>query len=162
MTSISIDFRYQSILIGGLNRLISMISNDFRYRFLWINYVRGDNSNDIIDEDDNNKDNEQSKFTKVDPGHRWGSATMDFPIPNPKMICKLWTGSTSLSYWPMWNETAAAEVAMASDNLMSFGCRRFSNCFLPWKLSIRSIPEGAIVRSANEGSLVGKNVCGHR
>ena len=89
MTSISIDFRYQSILIGGLNRLISMTSIDFRYRFLWINYVRGDDTNDIIDEDDNNKDSEQSKFTKVDPGHRWGSATMDFPIPNPKMICKL-------------------------------------------------------------------------
>ena len=139
-----------------------MTSIDFRYRFLWINYVRGDDTNDIIDEDDNNKDNEQSKFTKVDPGHRWGSATMDFPIPNPKMICKLWTGSMSLSYWPMWNETAAAEVAMASDNLMSFGCRRFSNCLLPRKLSIRSIPEGAIVRSANEGSLVGKNVYGHR
>ena len=30
VTSISIDFRYQSILIGGLNRLISI---DFRYRF---------------------------------------------------------------------------------------------------------------------------------
>ena len=28
VTSISIDFRYQSILIGGLNRLISMISID--------------------------------------------------------------------------------------------------------------------------------------
>ena len=87
MTSISIDFRYQSILIGGLNRLISMTSIDFRYRFLCINYVLGDDTNDIIDEDDNNKDSEQSKFTKVDPGHR--SATMDFPIPNPKMICKL-------------------------------------------------------------------------
>ena len=87
MTSIYIDFRYQSILIGGLNRLISMTSIDFRYRFLWINYVRVDDTNDIIDEDDNNKDSEQSKFTKVDPGHR--SATMDFPIPNPKMICKL-------------------------------------------------------------------------
>ena len=37
VTSISIDFRYQSILIGGLNRLISI---DFRYRFLSINYVR--------------------------------------------------------------------------------------------------------------------------
>ena len=37
VTSISIDFRYQSILIGGLNRLISI---DFRYRFLLINYVR--------------------------------------------------------------------------------------------------------------------------
>ena len=34
VTSISIDFRYQSILIGGLNRLISMISIDFRCRFL--------------------------------------------------------------------------------------------------------------------------------
>ena len=35
MTSISIDFRYQSIsiLIGGLNRLISMKLIDFRYRF---------------------------------------------------------------------------------------------------------------------------------
>ena len=62
----------------------------------------------------------------------------------------------------MWNETAAAEVAMASDNLISFGYRRFSNCLLPRKLSIRSIPEGAIVRSPNEGSLVGKNVYGHR
>ena len=41
VTSISIDFRYQSILIGGLNRLISMISSDFRYRFLSINYVWG-------------------------------------------------------------------------------------------------------------------------
>ena len=41
MTSISIDFRYQSILIGGLNRLISMISTDFRYWFLSINYVWG-------------------------------------------------------------------------------------------------------------------------
>ena len=69
MTSISIDFRYQSILIGGLNRLISMISIDFRYRFLSINYVWGDDTDDIIDKDDNNKDNEQSKFTKVDPGH---------------------------------------------------------------------------------------------
>ena len=39
MTSTSIDFRCQSILIGGLNRLISMISIDFRYRFLSINYV---------------------------------------------------------------------------------------------------------------------------
>ena len=38
MTSISIDFRYQSILIGGLNRLTSMISIDFRYRLLSINY----------------------------------------------------------------------------------------------------------------------------
>ena len=66
-----------------------MTSIDFRYRFLWINYVRGADTNDIIDEDDNNKDSEQSKFTKVDPGHRWGSVTMDFPIPNPKMICKL-------------------------------------------------------------------------
>ena len=37
VTSISIDFRYQSILIGGLNRLTSI---DFRYRFLSINYVR--------------------------------------------------------------------------------------------------------------------------
>ena len=37
VTSISIDFRYQSILIGGLNRLISI---DFRYRLLSINYVR--------------------------------------------------------------------------------------------------------------------------
>ena len=41
VTSISIDFRYHSILIGGLNRLISMISNDFLYRFLSINYVWG-------------------------------------------------------------------------------------------------------------------------
>ena len=32
-TSISIDFRHQSILIGRLNGLISMISIDFRYRF---------------------------------------------------------------------------------------------------------------------------------
>ena len=40
MTSISIDFTYQSILIGELNnRLISMISIDFRYRFLSINDV---------------------------------------------------------------------------------------------------------------------------
>ena len=30
VTSISIDFRYQSIFIGGLNRLISMMSIDFR------------------------------------------------------------------------------------------------------------------------------------
>ena len=37
VSSISIDFRYKSILIGGLNRLISI---DFRYRFLSINYVR--------------------------------------------------------------------------------------------------------------------------
>ena len=36
MTSISIDFQYQSILTGGLNRLISI---DFRYGFLSINYV---------------------------------------------------------------------------------------------------------------------------
>ena len=36
VTSISIDFRYQSILIGGL---IPMKSIDFRYRFLSINYV---------------------------------------------------------------------------------------------------------------------------
>ena len=35
VTSFSIDFRYKSILIGGLNRLISL---DFRYRFLSINY----------------------------------------------------------------------------------------------------------------------------
>ena len=35
VTSISIDFRCKSILIGGLNRLISL---DFRYRFLSINY----------------------------------------------------------------------------------------------------------------------------
>ena len=39
MTSISIDFWYQSILIGGLNRLISIISIDFWYWFLLINYV---------------------------------------------------------------------------------------------------------------------------
>ena len=39
MTSISINFRYQSILIGGLNRLILMISINFRYRFLSISYV---------------------------------------------------------------------------------------------------------------------------
>ena len=39
MTTLSIDFRYQSILIGGLNPLISMMSIDFRYRFLSINYV---------------------------------------------------------------------------------------------------------------------------
>ena len=39
MTSISIDFQYETILMGGLNRLISMISVDFRYRFLSINYV---------------------------------------------------------------------------------------------------------------------------
>ena len=38
MTSIFIDFRYQSILIGGLNRLI-YISIDFRYRLLSINYI---------------------------------------------------------------------------------------------------------------------------
>ena len=39
VTSISIDFRCQSILIVGLNRLIPMISTDFLYRFLSINYV---------------------------------------------------------------------------------------------------------------------------
>ena len=39
VTSISIDFRDQSILIGRLNGLISMISTDFRYRFLSINHV---------------------------------------------------------------------------------------------------------------------------
>ena len=39
VTSISIDFRHQSILIGRLNGLISMISIDFRYRFLSINHV---------------------------------------------------------------------------------------------------------------------------
>ena len=39
VTSISIDFRHQSILIGRLNGLISMISTDFRYRFLSINHV---------------------------------------------------------------------------------------------------------------------------
>ena len=33
------DFRYQPISIGGLNRLISMISIDVRYRFLSINCV---------------------------------------------------------------------------------------------------------------------------
>ena len=41
VTSISIGFRYQSILIGGLNRLIAMISIDFRYQLLSINYVWG-------------------------------------------------------------------------------------------------------------------------
>ena len=41
VTSTSIDFRYHLILISGLNRLISMISIDLRYRFLSItdNYV---------------------------------------------------------------------------------------------------------------------------
>ena len=44
VTSISIDFRYQSILIGGLNRLISMISIDFRCRFLsdWLRQEAAD------------------------------------------------------------------------------------------------------------------------
>ena len=37
VTSISIDFRYQSILINGLNRLISMMSIDFLSLFLSIN-----------------------------------------------------------------------------------------------------------------------------
>ena len=37
--SIVIDFLHQSILIGRLNGLISMISIDFRYRFLSINHV---------------------------------------------------------------------------------------------------------------------------
>ena len=38
VTSISIGFRYQSILISGLNRLIFIISIDFRYRFLLYTY----------------------------------------------------------------------------------------------------------------------------
>ena len=37
--SIVIDFLHQSILIGRLNGLISMISIDFRHRFLSINHV---------------------------------------------------------------------------------------------------------------------------
>ena len=37
VTSISIDFRYQSILINGLNQLISMMSIDFLSLFLSIN-----------------------------------------------------------------------------------------------------------------------------
>ena len=36
---IDIDFRYQSVLIGGLNGLVSMISIDFRYRFLSVDSV---------------------------------------------------------------------------------------------------------------------------
>ena len=48
---------------------------------------------------------------------------------------------------------AAAEVAMASDNLMSSGWSLFSNWSLPESLSILSIPDGAIVRSAKGGSL---------
>ena len=47
VTSISIDFRNQSIIIGGLKPLISMISIDFHYRFLSINYVRRNNTNDF-------------------------------------------------------------------------------------------------------------------
>ena len=47
VTSISIDFRNQSIIIGGLKPLISMISIDFQYRFLSINYVRRNNTNDF-------------------------------------------------------------------------------------------------------------------
>ena len=39
VTSISIDFRYQSIWIGGLYRLISMTSIDSRYRSGLINSV---------------------------------------------------------------------------------------------------------------------------
>ena len=39
VTSISIDFLHQSILIGRLNGLITMISIDFPYRFLSINHV---------------------------------------------------------------------------------------------------------------------------
>jgi len=42
---------------------------------------------------------------------------------------------------------------MASDNLMSAGWSLFSNWSLPESLSILSIPEGAIVRSSNGGSL---------
>ena len=38
VTSISIGFRYRSILISGLNRLISIISIHFRYRFLLYTY----------------------------------------------------------------------------------------------------------------------------
>ena len=33
------DIEWFPLSIGGLNRLISMISSDFRYRFLSINYV---------------------------------------------------------------------------------------------------------------------------
>ena len=39
MTSISIDFWYQLIIIGGLNRLISIILIDFWYWYLLINYI---------------------------------------------------------------------------------------------------------------------------
>ena len=39
VTLITIYFRYQSILICGLNRLTLTISIDFRYRFLSINYI---------------------------------------------------------------------------------------------------------------------------
>ena len=36
VTSVSIGFRYQSILISGLNRLISIITIHVRYRFYYI------------------------------------------------------------------------------------------------------------------------------
>ena len=39
MSSIVIDYRYQSIAIGDWYRLISSVSTDFRYRFLSIDYA---------------------------------------------------------------------------------------------------------------------------
>lgn len=59
-------------------------------------------------------------------------------------------------YSPIRYDTTAAEVAMASTNLISAGWSLLSNCFAPRVLSILSILEGAIVNSSYEDPLVEK------